>query len=180
MTRADTLSREKAIVRILERYDELTDPVRAGFGNGGGGAPFMPHARTCSIMTTHPPRCSCWRRDVDEVTRLLGVMRNRAKQEAYRGTSLGRLRWHVVAFYVDARWITAHERIPTRKGVKLAVPAGQRILRDKTGAWVPSRVVRRPVRHSDAREQRALDGVAWMAERWALEHEPCVPVEEAA
>ena len=112
--------------------------------------------------------------------RLLGVMRNQAKQKAYRGESLGTLRWHVIAWYVSAVRVVAHERVPVRRGQRVAVPAGQDVLRDRHGVTVPSRPVVRWIRDPQAREAKALDGVAWMAENWALGLEPMLPAKDAA
>lgn len=172
----DLEATERGIVRILTDLHELSDPLRSGQGFGSGGIPLMPHAKGCSII-----RCSCPRQSVVEVERLLALMRNQAKQQAVEGIPVGTLRWHVVAWYVEARRVVTFEQVPRKKGHKTLVPAGQDILRDrKTGETIPARQVERWTRHPDARKDRADLGVRWMAERWALELEPMLPVEKAA
>lgn len=175
LTLTDLEATERGIVRILTDLHELTDPLRSGQGFGSGGIPLMPHAKGCPVI-----RCNCQMRSVTEVERLLALMRNQAKQQAVDGISVGRLRWHVIAWYVDARRVTTFEQIPRKKGQKTLVPAGQDILRDTSGATLPVRPVERWTRHRDARKDRADLGVRWMAQRWALELEPMLPVEKAA
>jgi len=132
-------------------------------------------------MHSSSPRCTCWRQDVGEVERLLGVMRNQARQQAFRGVSLGTLRWHVLAWYVNVDRVASWHPVKLRRGKRPPVASGQQVLRDREGRWVPAvRVEHPPRRDPQAREARALDGVAWMAERWSLGHEPMLPAEEAA
>lgn len=179
-TNTDLATRQAAIVTLLERHAELTDPVRAGTGKGGPGVLVMPHARRCAILTSSPPRCTCWRRDVVEVERLLALMRNQAKQQAYHGVSVGTLRHHVLAWYVNATRVGQWQPIVVRKGRKLSVPTGQDVLRTRSGRVVPARYHVSWLREPDARHDRALLGVLWMAEHWGLGHEPMFATEEAA
>jgi hypothetical protein len=68
--------RTDVIVQLLERMHELTDPVRAGNGNGQTGMLLMPHSPDCAVTRTAPPRCSCALRSLVELERLLRVMRD--------------------------------------------------------------------------------------------------------
>src|SRR5947207_3161779 len=79
-------ARQLALVSLLERYHELVDPMQAGNQGDRLGYLAMPLTYTPSVR---------------ELERLLNRMRNQAKQQAYKGCSLGKLRWHLMAWYVD-------------------------------------------------------------------------------
>lgn len=167
-------TREQAIVELLERYHELTDPVRSGNRSGLTGVTLMPHERSCALHE-RGRQCTCSFRAVTELERLLALMRNRAKQEAYGGYSLGVLRFHVVAWYVDVERVASWHPIVVKRG-RTRVAVGQEVLRDVSGRWVPSvRVEHPPRRDPHARRERAELGVEWLAKRWALEVEPSLP-----
>lgn len=89
--------------------------------------------------------------------------------------SVRQLRWHVLEWFVNARTVPVHHRITPRKGQKLGVVRDQDILRDKSGAVVPSRVELRVHRLKDARLVLAEAGLAWMASEWSLKSEPMLP-----
>ena len=187
-------ARAARIAWLLEQHSELSDPLRSGQGFGAGGLTLMPHAGSCLVGKSSPPRCTCWRRDVVELERLLALMRKRAKQESvrwwdddakrWRSASLGTLRFHVLAWYVNASRVGQWRPIEVKKGRKLKLPTGQDVLRTRSGRIVPARHHVTVTRHRDAREDRARLGVEWMALRWSLGHEPearpMLPGEEAA
>lgn len=170
-------ARETAIVNLLTHHHEHLDPLRQGDGDNSGALLLLPHEDGCRFTVNGrrtQGNCDCVIARALEVERLLAQMRNQAKQKAYGGHSLGKLRFHVVAWYVDVvehgRW----EPKPVVKGKKLKVPSGQQILRDaRTGKWVPARYVKQPPKRSrDARKPLADLGVEWMAREWALAVEP--------
>lgn len=174
----DLGAREAAIVTLLERHAELTDPgtVRSAAGTGTHVA-LMPHAPSCAILRSSPPRCSCWRRDLDELERLLRLMRGDRHSPLLRldtgeRVSVRACWWHVNAWYLTARW-TLFEP-PLQKGRK---KRPVRLQIDAQGRALP---VRRAHREAGAREDVARVGVGWIAAHWSLGHEPMRPVEEAA
>jgi hypothetical protein len=169
--------RGRVLGEMLGRWGELQDPGGRSGGGGGGFVPLMPHAGGCLVYVSSPAVCSCWRRDVVEVERLLGVMRGSG--EVFGGVSVRLLRVHVVGWFVLAvrvgRWFPA----PRVRGRRLGVPSGQEILSDGGGVFVPS-VYRVSVwRPGFAVEGLALLGVEWLAENWGLGHEPCLPLEDS-
>jgi len=133
-----------ALILLLEGLHELRDTLRSGDGDnrGASGLLLRPHEPSCRIHRDGRT-CSCVQSGVDELERLLGLMR---REEPW-------LRWHVVAWFVDAR---RHGRWEPR-------PRAQR-----KRPWSPY-VYRRLVdRNPAASRERALEGVAWLAERWRL------------
>jgi hypothetical protein len=149
--------RVEVLSQIAARYVELVEPCgKDGIRGDGTGVSLMPRTYTATVK---------------EFERLMGVMRNQAKQQAYAGWSLGKLRWHVLEWYVNAQPVVrSRPLLVTGKGGKL-VPAyestGERAM-VRTAAFI---------RNPDAREDRALLGLGWMAEAWALKIEPMLPQE---
>lgn len=142
---------------IAARYHELVDPLNSGEGVRGTGelVPLMPATYTESVR---------------EFERLYDLMRNRAKQESFRGVSVGTLRWHILEYHLKAEKVVRIEPVRVLKGRKRVQ------LRDANGDLV----VRLNVgyrRHPDAREGRAVDGIEWIAGRWGLRSEPMLPRE---
>jgi len=135
--------RVAALVNLLESLHELRDPVRAGGGDTyrAGGLLLGPHEGDCKLFGREAV-CTCVLSAVDELLRLLRSMRSLEP----------RLRWHVVAFFVDAEHVGRWEVRPRRK-------------RRRASPLVYRRSVRR-----DARADRALalEGVEWIARRWNL------------
>jgi hypothetical protein len=150
--------RVEVLAQIALRYHELADPHNGPDRVRGDGdsVSLMPRTYTATVK---------------EFERLMGVMRNQAKQQAYAGWPLGKLRWHIMAWFVDAQPVVrSRPLLVTGKGGKL-VPAyeatGERAM-VRTAAFI---------RNPDAREDRALLGLGWMAEAWALKVEPMLPQE---
>jgi hypothetical protein len=150
--------RVEVLAQIALRYHELADPHNGPDRVRGDGdsVSLMPRTYTATVK---------------EFERLMGVMRNQAKQKAYAGYSLGKLRWHVLEWYVKAEPVVrSRPLLVTGKGGKL-VPAYE-----STGERAMIRTVAF-IRDRDAREDRALLGLEWMAGSWALSHEPFLPDE---
>lgn len=144
------------LAEIALRYHELVDPgLREGLRGDGNGCPRMP--------TTYTPT-------VKEFERLMRLMRSQARQQASHGESVGTLRWHVNAWYVNAQKVVRHRPVHVPSHGKL------KALRDQDG-----HIVTRPVvsyrRHPDARQQKADWGIEWIAQHWGLETEPMLPEE---
>lgn len=148
--------RERVLWEIAERYHEFTETLVSA-GIPGNGETFG----VLEMPDTYTPT-------VREFERLLGVMHNQAKQKSFRGVGLGRLRWHLLEWHLKAERVIRREPVTAKKNGKVVV------LRDADGLMVV-----RPVigfrRHRDAREERARDAVAWMAENWGLFSEPMLP-----
>lgn len=148
-------SREIVLWEIAERYTDLVEPLNGPTLVAGDG-------ESLAVMPgTYTPT-------VREFERLMAVMRNQAKQKAFRGTSLGKLRWHILEWHLKAERVVRHQTVTAKRHGKV-VP-----LRSGDGTTV-QRLVVGYRRDPQAREQKARDGIAWMAENWALKHEPMLP-----
>jgi hypothetical protein len=149
--------RVEILSQIALRYHELVEPAgRNGIPGDGEGVTLTPRTYTGTVR---------------EFERLMCVMRNQAKQQAYAGYSLGKLRWHVLKWFVDAQ--------PVVRSVPLLVSGkGGNLVAayDSDGERAMVRTVGF-IRDRDAREDRAMLGLGWMAETWGLRHEPFLPDE---
>jgi hypothetical protein len=88
-------------------------------------------------------RCTCVLSAVAELERLLAAMRTERPRE----------RWHLLAFFVDAKSRSRWELRPPRKGRRHLSPLVHR-------RWLE--------RDPKADRRLAMDGVAWLAGRWDL------------
>lgn len=151
-------SRERVLWEIAERYEELVDPMcgPAAIRGDGESVGLMPGTYTPTVR---------------EFERLLGVMRNQAKQKAFRGHSLGKLRWHLVEWHIKAVRTVKYEKVVEKKHGKKV-----RLLFDADGSQT-TRPVIRFTRDRDAREPLARAAIAWMSENWGLMSEPMLPDE---
>lgn len=185
---ADLLrSRREVLTKIAEQYHDLTDPSASSHTNGTGErVPIGPHERHCLMVTTHGRlqgvmRCTCAYRTVREFERLLRTMREGRHALVHVGHekhSPRALRWHLTGWYIDAVRVVRHYPKPRVKGHKLQVATGQEILRDASGAFVPSQVSDHVVRVHGARLELAQAGLQWIAERWPESAgEPMLPSE---
>lgn len=152
--------RVRVLAEIAARYHELVAPLNGPdhVRGDGGSLPLPPATYTASVR---------------EFERLLRLMRNQGRQLAYRGEPVCRLRWHVLAWFVDAvRVIDHHNVYVVRHGKKRLVlrPDGK----------PETRPVLAHRRHPEAREEKAVWGLEWMADRWGLETEPMLPRELVA
>jgi len=140
LVRADR--RLAALVVLLQGFDDLRDSSGRGDGDTyrGGGLLLRDHERHC-LLLQRGSRCSCVHSGLDELERLLGLMR----------LDEPRLRWHVVAFFVDAR-----ER-------------GRWEWRKRKGRRHAGFVYRRWLeRDPRANRELAVAGARWLAGRWGL------------
>jgi len=137
--------RVAALVNLLEAFHELRDSLRAGDSDTfrEGGLLLASHEGRCQLLR-RGSACTCVLSGVAELERLLARMRSEEP----------RLRWHVVAYFVDVERRGRWERRRT----------GPRRLRRL------SPLVRRSLLVRDPRADRelALTGVRWLAERWDL------------
>jgi hypothetical protein len=138
---------------IAELYDELVCPLNGGEGVRGTGESvvMMPPTYTATVK---------------EFERLLGVMRNQARQQAFRGESLGTLRWHILEYLLKPQRIVRLQTVKVRKGRRLVE------LRHPNGDLVMRPVVGFTGRDPGARKERAEDGLEWIAARWGLAYPP--------
>lgn len=187
-------ARVKALRFYLEQYRDLTESatpagVRAATSSH---VPLMPHQQWCQLMlpTSDTTVCTCWQRDLRELERLLRVMRDnpgnpilrdqdgRKLITAGRPVTLRRLHWQLHAYFIDARRTPEFHLVPLRKGKRPPRIKQQEILKDpETGRYAATTVGWRVTRHPDASEALAQAGVDWLAEHWALTHEPKLPRE---
>lgn len=151
-------SRVPVLAEIARRYHDLVCPLNGPDRIRGDGesVPRMPPTYTATVR---------------EFERLMGVMRSQARQQAAHGEAVGTLRWHILAWYVDAEPVTRHRNVyVARHGKKprlLLKANGKPLTRPETGFR----------RHPQARKEKADWGLEWMAERWGLGTEPMLPRE---
>lgn len=139
--------RGQVITTILERYDELTDPLtsRDSIASSGSRVPRMPATYTASIR---------------EVERLYVQLRS----------ADSRTHWHLAEWYIRPVVKLAHVPKLTRRHGKLV----QVLNADRSPVFTTSVVVRRV---PGVRRDLAEQGVSWMASSWRLPHEPFLPSE---
>lgn len=160
LTTAEIQARVRVLRTIASRYLELVSPLNGPGGVKGDG----------DALSFMPPT---WTPTVREFERLMRVMReDRAHSLIQVGderVSVRRLRWQVVAYYVNAESVTRHFPLPLKKGSRLA------LMRDMDGQAVTTRPVTRVHRHPGADVRLADAGLAWMAGAWLPKHEPMLP-----
>lgn len=170
VVKSPNAARERVIRQLLERWHELTDPVRSGNeGGAGSGVMVMPHERGCLVLKTAPPRCSCARRDLVELERLLRAMREDRSApllvlpRSGEKVSVRACGWHVLERYVRSSSVTRLVRFQVRN------KHGKRVWDEQ---WRVVEVFDRGVRTP------LVDrGIAWLADAWTLGHEPGLPAE---
>jgi hypothetical protein len=144
-------TRERAIIALLERFDDLHDPWQAGSGGDRGLGGLTPHEPGCRVWEGRPPRCSCAYRCGAELERLLVEMRSSER----------RLWWHLNEHYLAAVWVhrVVYVRRKAKHGKHVTV-AEPRLERER-----------------DKSDQMLVDaGVSWLADAWGLEQEPMLPL----
>jgi hypothetical protein len=146
-------NRARVLWEIAEEHDELVCPLNGGEGVRGTGesVPMMPPTYSATVR---------------EFERLMGVMRNQARQQAFRGCAVGTLRWHVLEYLLKPERVVRAETVKVRKGRRLVE------LRHPDGSLVMRPVVGYARRDPGARKDRAADGIEWIAEHWSLSFEP--------
>lgn len=154
-------SRVAVLRTIAERYHELTDPMQARDKQGDGvKAPLMPRTYTPTVK---------------EFERLTGLMRDQ-HHDRYtiaegKITTLGELRWHLLAWYVDVT--TTIRRVP----IRLERGRAKTLLKDARGKPIDTRPIRIEHRHPRARKELADTALIWLADHWTARHEPMLPDE---
>lgn len=138
---------------------------------------IIPTGSSGDRMLMFPPEFNQAMRELD---RCLQLMRQRGDQEAINGTPLKTIRWHTIAWHVDAhhRQTVVYKRELTRnrgKGPKTVwtlKPDGYRL---------------ETIRNRDARQPLADLGVTWLANHYAWDRihlkairEACGELERAA
>jgi hypothetical protein len=153
--------RERIIVELLERYAELTDPMQAGNGGTTSGLTMMPHAPGCHVRDWNPPTCTCYRRSVVELERLLRQMRDHGGEiltipiphshgQSMR-VSVRSLWWHLNARYIASTKVQREIMVRRRgKHGKTALVPEQRIITLK----------------NPSNDTLVASGVTWLAEHW--------------
>lgn len=183
--------RTDVIVQLLERMQDLLDPVRAGNGDGQTGMLLMPHSPDCALTRTAPPRCSCALRSLVELERLLRVMRDNPHGSLLELSSGERvstraLWWHLNERFLrcttavrDVTWRGNHWQGLSHAAV-VAQPGGWQLAwasesprRRQRGVAFRCKVI---TWHPDVRSQLVDAGVAWLADNWGLPVEPMLPV----
>lgn len=142
--------RQDVIVQLLERHAELSDPVRAGNGDGQNGMLLMPKTYTASVK---------------ELERLLVQLRDEHHS----------LWWHVNERYLRAVQTSVY-RCPRCGGLTHAAAHRHRDRRGKLATYPGVRTLRLSwsPRVSAVKVDR---GVAWLANNWGLRSEPMLPRE---
>lgn len=153
------MSRRETIRLLLERWADLLEPRQEGRG-GEPGLSLMPHDRGCSLFSSSPPHCDCYRRSVSELQRLLIELRNEPQ--------LRFLRWQLLERYVHCQSITREVQVRARD-------KHGRFRRGKQGPVYD--LVRRPVLVYDSKVEADQEGmpvtgglldagIAWLAHGW--------------
>lgn len=166
-----TSKREQIIAQLLERWTELNDPIRSGNGGNDNGLRLMPHDATCLLnrkadsATWTPARCSCSRRAIVEIERLLGSLRDERHH----------IWWHVNERYLRATQTTAY-KCPKCRGVSHAATHKHRDKRGKLSTYPGTRILR--ITWNERVNPKKVDtGINWLADRWTLATEPMLPDE---
>ena len=136
--------RVASLVNLLEAFHELRDSRGRGDGDSyaASGLLLRSHGPEC-FLHRDGRTCTCVQSGIAELERLLGRMR----------CEQPRLRFHVVAWFVDAQHRGRWEPRPRAR---------------RKRPWSPFVYRRFVVRDSRAERHLALEGVGWLAERWAL------------
>lgn len=187
--------RVTTIGEILEQLPELTDPVRAGNGDGQTWLRLMPHEPSCRIRDWKPPRCTCAYSSAAEVVRLLQVMRDDrvhfVTMPAGGTVTLHRLWWNLNERYLRAT--TSTRELGWRQGQFAGLASYQTVVAQPNG-WqlaLAKERTRRKQAHTLIRVRVATwspnvdraqvaRGIGWMADNWAGLEEPRLPKMEKA
>lgn len=157
--------RRDVIVHLLERLNELVDPVRAGNGDGQTGLLLMPATYTPSVR---------------ELERLLVVMRLDRSESLLllgngRKASVRACWWHLNERYLRATTRTCW-RCPKCSTESHVERHTHRDRRGKLCAYPGKRVLVNV--YDPGVDEKLVDaGVGWLAEHWALAVEPMLPRE---
>lgn len=171
--------REQVIVDLLERYNDLIDPVRAGNGDGITGLLRMPPTYDDSVR---------------ELERLLVRMRDDRHHPLLTTTSGDKVSlrscwWHLNRRYLECA--TVMRTLTWRRGRWVGLN-GHELVVAQPGGWELALAAERSRKRRDATQQlrvkvavwdpqvradRVQRGVVWLADEWGLVHEPMLPRE---
>lgn len=141
--------RAQVIAAILERLDEFSDPLNGPSSMAGSGDRV-------------PLMPGTYTASVREVERLYKQLRSEDRS----------LHWHLAEWYVRPTVkVAVLPKLTRRHGKTVQV-----LNADRTPVTTRSLITRR---NPNARQETANRGVTWMAERWALVHEPFFPSLDA-
>lgn len=188
--------RGQTIIQLLEQLHELTDPVRAGNGDGQTGMLLMPHAKECRMFAKDGASyCTCHLRAVSELQRLLGVMRDDRNASLLvlpdgEKVSLRACWWNLNERYLrcqsstrDLTWRAgrwqglSHGSVAAQPGGWQVAFAKEAAAKRRRGAQIRVRVV---TWDSGVRLPVVERAVEWLSESWALGAEPMLPRQEQA
>lgn len=148
-------ARELVIAEILERWDELTNPLRGPNGVRGDGT------STIGMPLTYT-------KDVREVERLYKLMRVTEGVYGQPAHPVVSLHWHLAEWYLRGSVTISYlPRFTKRHGKKVML-----LNADRSPQLFPVRVTHR---HPGVQETLAHTGVSWMAQSWRLSREPFLP-----
>lgn len=181
---ADTPNRRKDAIRdLLERLPDLTEPGTGGTGIAGSGERLMlmPHDSRCHITDWNPPLCTCWRRSVVELERLLYRLQFE-NYPLFRQITLRYLRAERVTKdlrYLSGRWhgLAPNEAVSVVPGGWALALADQR--QKRSNRALEARVT--VARWSESVDSKRVDeALSWLSREWAASSEPMLPVVKAA
>jgi hypothetical protein len=173
------VTRRETIVQLLERFTELTDPVRSGNGGGSSGLLLMPHEPGCRLLERARPMllgerwsrpvCSCSMRSVVELGRLLGVMREDRSRPLLRLGDGAKVSVRACWWHLNERYVRVESRLgwrcPRCHAVSHSVRHSHRDRRGKLHGYPCVRVL---VEVYDPRVDLRMvgRGVDWLVSEW--------------
>lgn len=154
------MSRITVLRTIAAHYHELTDPMQARSKKGSGAKlPLMPQTYTPTV------------REFERLTSLLRQHGVRYTLTDGRITTLTQLRWHLLAYYIDA---TTTLQQPAAKPPRNRKGELRRQPTDDHGQPLAHRKIHR---HPNARRDLADAALEWIANHWTAPYEPMLPDE---
>ncbi len=155
----------ETITTMLQHHTELTDPGgRTGEPGTGDRVKLMPHDHGCHVTDWNPPLCTCSRRSVIELERLLRTMREDRAAPLVRlpnGTkaSVRSLWWNLNARYIACDTVLRDIPVSVRgRNGKRTTKLERRRVAITTPGIDPTKIAA---------------GIAWIATNW----DPYTPIE---
>lgn len=142
--------RQEILTQLLERYNELTDPMQTRRPGDGTHVPLMPETYTPSVK---------------ELERLLIRLRDERHH----------LWWHINERYLKVTETNAY-RCPKCGGITHASHHRHRDRRGKLHDYPGARII---VHHWNHRTNptKIRTAIEWLATEWNLKSEPMIPTE---